>query len=83
MSDRSKHVQLFLAAIACGLALAACGGVGGAAPGTATVIGHRPTPRASRPIEKQQAGYAPVVSDGRRRFLIGYHELIGLDPAKR
>jgi hypothetical protein len=32
---------------------------------------------------KQQAGYTPVVSDGRRLFLIGYHELIGLVPAKR
>jgi outer membrane protein assembly factor BamB len=68
--------------------------VGGPVPGTATVIGntvytssfktrdsvgidvhtHRKT------FELEQAGYTPVVSDGRRLFLIGYYELIGLVP---
>ncbi|MDX6602992.1 MAG: hypothetical protein QOF13_2194 [Solirubrobacterales bacterium] len=68
--------------------------VGGPVPGTATVIGrtvytssfktrdaigldvrtHRKT------FEMQQAGYTPMVSDGRRLYLIGYYELIGLQP---
>lgn len=71
--------------------------VGGPVPGTATVIGHtvytssfktreaigidvhtrRPT------FRLRQAGYTPVVSDGRRLFLIGYYELIGLNPERR
>jgi outer membrane protein assembly factor BamB len=70
--------------------------VGGPIPGTASVIGntvyttsfktgkttgldartHRKT------FEVEEAGYTPVVSDGRRLFLVGYYELIGLDPAK-
>jgi outer membrane protein assembly factor BamB len=71
--------------------------VGGAVPGTATVIGHtvytssfktRTTigvdARTHRKtFEKHQAGYTPVVSDGRRLYLIGYYELIGLDPTGR
>ncbi len=68
--------------------------VGGPIPGTATVIGntvytssfktrksvgidvhtHRKT------FELKQAGYTPVVSDGQRLFLIGYFELVGLEP---
>jgi outer membrane protein assembly factor BamB len=68
--------------------------VGGPIPGTATVIGHtvytssfetqettgldvhthRPT------FHMKQAGYTPMVSDGERLFLIGYYELIGLEP---
>ena len=68
--------------------------VGGPIPGTATVIGHtvytssfetqettgldvhthRPT------FHLHDAGYTPMVSDGRRLFLIGYYELIGLEP---
>jgi outer membrane protein assembly factor BamB len=71
--------------------------VGGPVPGTATVIGrtvytssfktretlgfdvrnHRKT------FSLRQAGYTPVVSDGRRLFAVGYFELIGLRPAKR
>jgi outer membrane protein assembly factor BamB len=71
--------------------------VGGAVPGTATVIGdtvytssfktrktigldvrtHR------RTFELDQAGYTPMVSDGRRLYLIGYYELIGLQPTRR
>ena len=70
--------------------------VGGPVPGTATVIGdtvytssfktretigidvhtHR------RTFRLRQAGYTPVVSDGRRLYLIGYYELIGLAPAR-
>jgi hypothetical protein len=30
----------------------------------------------------RQAGYTPMVSDGRRLFLIGYYELIGLEPGR-
>lgn len=71
--------------------------VGGPVPGTATVIGrtvyvssfktettigldvrtHRKT------FEMKEAGYTPMVSDGRRLYLIGYYELIGLRPAGR
>jgi outer membrane protein assembly factor BamB len=69
--------------------------VGGPIPGTAVVIGHtvytssfqtettvgldvrthRPTFRIS------ESGYTPMVSDGRRLYLIGYYDLIGLKPA--
>jgi outer membrane protein assembly factor BamB len=71
--------------------------VGGPVPGTATVIGHtiytssfktreaigidvhtrRPT------FRLRQAGYTPMVSDGRRLYLIGYYELLGLEPERR
>jgi outer membrane protein assembly factor BamB len=68
--------------------------VGGPVPGTATVIGHTvytssfKTRKAigidvrthRRTFEMDQAGYTPMVSDGRRLYLIGYYELIGLDP---
>jgi outer membrane protein assembly factor BamB len=71
--------------------------VGGAVPGTATVIGHTvytssfKTRKAigidvrshRRTFEMDQAGYTPMVSDGRRLYLIGYYELIGLQPTKR
>jgi outer membrane protein assembly factor BamB len=71
--------------------------VGGAVPGTATVIGHTvytssfKTRKAigidvrthRRTFEMDQAGYTPMVSDGRRLYLIGYYELIGLQPARR
>jgi outer membrane protein assembly factor BamB len=70
--------------------------IGGPVPGTATVIGntvyassfktsetvgidvrtHRKT------FELKQAGYTPMVSDGRRLYLIGYYELIGLRPTR-
>jgi outer membrane protein assembly factor BamB len=70
--------------------------VGGAVPGTATVIGHTVYTSSfktdetigidarthEKTFEKHQAGYTPVVSDGRRLFLIGYYELIGLVPTK-
>jgi outer membrane protein assembly factor BamB len=71
--------------------------VGGPIPGTATVIGHTvytssfETDRTigidalthKKTFELKQAGYTPVVSDGKRLFLIGYFDLIGLQPGKR
>lgn len=71
--------------------------VGGPVPGTATVIGdtvytssfqtgktvgldvhtHKKT------FELKQAGYTPMVSDGRRLFLVGYYVLAGLEPSGR
>jgi len=68
--------------------------VGGAVPGTATVIGHTvytssfktgettglDARSGRRTFRIHQAGYTPMVSDGRRLFLIGYYELIGLRP---
>lgn len=68
--------------------------VGGAVPGTATVIGHTvytssfKTREAigidvrthRKTFELREAGYTPAVSDGRRVFLIGYYELVGLEP---
>jgi len=69
--------------------------VGGPVPGTATVIGHTvytssfKTREAigldarthRRTFEMDQAGYTPMVSDGRHLYLIGYYELIGLQHA--
>ena len=71
--------------------------VGGPVPGTATVIGHtvytssfktRETTgldaRTGHPsFHIKQAGYTPMVSDGKRLYLIGYYDLIGLEPTKR
>ena len=68
--------------------------VGGPVPGTATVIGHtvytssfktRETTgldaRSGRPTFRvKQAGYTPMVSDGRRLYVVGYYDLIGLEP---
>jgi outer membrane protein assembly factor BamB len=71
--------------------------VGGPVPGTATVIGrtvytssfktgrtigldagtHRKT------FELKQAGYTPVVSDGKRLYLVGYYVVVGLEPTGR
>jgi outer membrane protein assembly factor BamB len=70
--------------------------VGGPVPGTATVIGHtvytssfktRDTigidVRTHRKnFELRQAGYTPMVSDGRRLYLLGYYTLIGLRPTR-
>ncbi len=70
--------------------------VGGAVPGTATAIGHTvyvssfKTDRTigidarnhRKTFEIDQAGYTPMVSDGRRLYLIGYYELIGLEPKR-
>jgi outer membrane protein assembly factor BamB len=68
--------------------------VGGPIPGTATVIGHtvytssfktRETTgidarTGKRTFHMKEAGYTPMVSDGRRLFLVGYYDLIGLEP---
>jgi outer membrane protein assembly factor BamB len=70
--------------------------VGGPVPGTATVIGHTvytssfKTREAigidvhthRKTFELREAGYTPAVSDGRRLYLIGYYELIGLEPKR-
>jgi outer membrane protein assembly factor BamB len=70
--------------------------VGGAVPGTATVIGHTVYTSSfktqttigidvrthRKTFQMHQAGYTPVVSDGRRLYLIGYYVVIGLDPTK-
>ena len=68
--------------------------VGGAVPGTATVIGH--TVYVSSFDTKKtvgidvrthnvdyrldQAGYTPVISDGRRLIAVGYFTVLGLEP---
>jgi outer membrane protein assembly factor BamB len=71
--------------------------VGGPVPGTATVIGHTvytssfKTGKAigidvhthKRTFQFDSPGYTPVVSDGRRVFLVGYFELVGLRPTRR
>ncbi len=71
--------------------------VKGPVPGTATVIGHTvytssfktreaigiDVHTGRRSFELRQAGYTPVVSDGRRLYLIGYYEVIGLEPKRR
>jgi outer membrane protein assembly factor BamB len=71
--------------------------VGGPVPGTAVVVGHTvytssfktdktiglDTRSGKRTFQTGQAGYTPVISDGRRLYLIGYFELIGLEPTKR
>ncbi len=68
--------------------------VGGPVPGTATVIGDTVYTSSfktretigidvrtrRRTFHMRQAGYTPVVSDGRRVYLIGYYELVGLRP---
>jgi outer membrane protein assembly factor BamB len=67
--------------------------IGGPVPGTATVIGHTVYTSSfktrdaigidvrthRKTFELRQAGYTPVVSDGRRLYLTGY-EVIGLEP---
>ena len=71
-------------------------GVGGPVPGTATVIGHTVYTSSfktgetvgldvrthRRVFHLDQAGYTPMVSDGKRLYLIGYYTLIGLEPAE-
>jgi outer membrane protein assembly factor BamB len=70
--------------------------VGGPIPGTATVIGHTvytssfktqettglDARTGKRTFHIKQAGYTPMVSDGKRLFLVGYYDLIGLEPAE-
>jgi outer membrane protein assembly factor BamB len=71
--------------------------VGGPVPGTATVIGHTvytssfKTGRTigldavthRKTFELKQAGYTPVVSDGKRLYLVGYYVVVGLEPTGR
>ncbi len=71
--------------------------LGGPVPGTATVVGHTvytssfKTREAigidvrthRKTFEMKQAGYTPMVSDGRRLYLISYYSLIGLQPTRR
>jgi outer membrane protein assembly factor BamB len=68
--------------------------IGGPIPGTAIVIGHTvytssfKTQETSgfdvrthkRTFHLKEAGYTPMVSDGKRLYLVGYYDLIGLDP---
>ncbi len=70
--------------------------VGGPVPGTGVVIGHTVYTSSFKTREAigidvrshrktfslRQAGYTPVVSDGRRLYAIGYYELIGLEPTR-
>lgn len=71
--------------------------VGGPVPGTATVIGHTVYTSSFKTNETvgldarthrrvfhiKQAGYTPMVSDGKRLYLVGYYDLIGLEPKRR
>ncbi len=71
--------------------------VGGPVPGTATVIGHTvytssfKTGRTigldagthEKVFELKQAGYTPVISDGKRLYLVGYYVVVGLEPTGR
>jgi outer membrane protein assembly factor BamB len=71
-------------------------GVGGPVPGTASVVGHTvytssfktgttlgiDVATRKKTFQLKQAGYTPVVSDGRRLYLVGYFDLIGLEPTR-
>jgi outer membrane protein assembly factor BamB len=71
--------------------------VGGPVPGTATVIGRTVYTSSfetnhtigldaithKKVFEKKQAGYTPVVSDGKRLYLVGYYVVVGLEPTGR
>jgi outer membrane protein assembly factor BamB len=68
--------------------------VGGPVPGTATVVDHTVYTSSfktgktigidavtrKKTFEIDQAGYTPVVSDGRKLFLVGYYVLVVLKP---
>jgi outer membrane protein assembly factor BamB len=70
--------------------------VGGPIPGTATVIGHTvytssfktqettglDARTGRRVFHLKEAGYTPMVSDGKRLYLVGYYDLIGLEPRR-
>lgn len=72
-------------------------GVGGPIPGTATVVGHTVYSSSfktqktigydvrthEKVFELDQAGYTPMVSDGRRLYLVGYFSVFGLQPSTR
>lgn len=71
--------------------------VGGPVPGTAVVVGRTVYTSSfktdktigydvithKKTFELGQAGYTPVVSDGRRIYLVGYYVVVGLEPAGR
>ncbi|HEV7769131.1 MAG TPA: PQQ-binding-like beta-propeller repeat protein [Solirubrobacterales bacterium] len=71
--------------------------VGGPVPGTATLIGRTvytssfKTREAigidvitrKKTFELKDAGYTPVVSDGKKLYLVGYYTLVGLEPLRR
>ncbi|HEU5063011.1 MAG TPA: PQQ-binding-like beta-propeller repeat protein [Solirubrobacterales bacterium] len=71
--------------------------VGGPIPGTAVVIGHTVYTSSFETEETvgldvhthkptfrlKESGYTPMISDGRRLYLIGYYDLIGLEPRQR
>ncbi len=71
--------------------------VGGPVPGTAVVVGHTVYTSSFKTRETigidvrthrktfslREAGYTPIISDGRRLYAVGYFELIGLRPARR
>ena len=71
--------------------------VGGPVPGTATVIGRTVYTSSfktgktigldalthKKVFELKQAGYTPVVSDGKRLYLVGYYVVVGLEPTGR
>ncbi len=71
--------------------------VGGPIPGTATVIGHTVYTSSfktrktigldvlthRKTFELKQAGYTPMVSDGKRLYLVGYYVVVGLEPSGR
>ncbi len=70
--------------------------VGGPIPGTSTVIGNTVYTTSFKTREAvgidvhthkktfslDQAGYTPIVSDGQHLYLIGYFDLIGLEPKR-
>jgi outer membrane protein assembly factor BamB len=71
--------------------------VGGPVPGTATLIGHTVYTSSfktrdaigidvitrKKTFELEDAGYTPVVSDGKKLYLVGYYTLVGLEPMRR
>jgi len=71
--------------------------IGGPIPGTAIVIGHTVYTSSfeteettgfdvrthKRTFHIKESGYTPMVSDGKRLYLVGYYDLIGLEPTKR
>jgi len=68
--------------------------IGGPIPGTAVVIGHTVYTSSfetqvtsgfdvhthKRTFHLEDAGYTPMTSDGKRLYLVGYYDLIGLEP---
>jgi outer membrane protein assembly factor BamB len=71
--------------------------VGGPVPGTAVVIGHTVYTSSfktgktiglgaithKKVFELKQAGYTPMVSDGKQLYLVGYYVVVALEPTSR